>query len=119
MMAPRHHPPELDAGDQTQRRRIAGVARNGANEHRFARGLRLRRAGGAAHLNEATGGAGVQCSSGGDGRSGGRSSDLSENGVAVHGRINGWVLWSPDDVLSMLKCSVAVIASSGRGGDEA
>ena len=84
MTVPRHQPPELDAGDQTQRRRIAGVARNGANEHRFARGLRLRRAGGAAHLKEAAGGAGVQCSGGGDGRSGGQSSAGCGDAAAVH-----------------------------------
>ena len=102
MTVPRHQPPELDAGDQTQRRRIAGVTRNGANEHHFAHRLRLRRAGGAAHLKKAAGGAGVQCSGGGGRRSGGRSSDLSENGVAAHGRNNGWVLWTPDGVLSML-----------------
>ena len=41
MMAPRHHPPELDAGDQTQWRRIAGVPRDDATGDGFERGLEL------------------------------------------------------------------------------
>ena len=39
---------------------------------------------------------------GDDDNHGCQSSDLSENGVAAHGRNNGWVLWTPDGVLSML-----------------
>ena len=39
---------------------------------------------------------------GDDDNHGGWSSDLSENGVAADGRNNGWVLWTPDGVLSML-----------------
>ena len=49
----------------------------------------------------------------------GRSSDLSENGVAAHGRNNGWVLWTPDGVLSTVTCSVAAIGDGGHGGDMA
>ena len=39
---------------------------------------------------------------GDDDNHGGWSSDLNENGVTAHGRNNGWVLWTPDGVLSML-----------------
>lgn len=115
-MVPRHQPPELDAGDQTQRRRIAGVARNGANEHRFVRGLRLRRAGSAAHLKEAAGGAGVQCSSSGGGRSGGRSSGTLGYGVLVHGRTSCGLPRSPADSLStgwaLTRCACALATAA-------
>ena len=42
MMVPRHQPPELDAGDQTRRRRIAGVARDGADRAQLGFGARAR-----------------------------------------------------------------------------
>ena len=116
MTVPRHQPPELDAGDQTQRRRIAGVARNGANEHRFARGLRLRRAGGAAHLKEAAGGAGVQCSGGGDGRSGGRSSAGCGDAAAVRWESNWRWRWLPAELLSMVTRADAGCGGSDHGG---
>ena len=69
-----------------------------AMEHHFARGLRLRRAGGAAHLNEAARGAVVQCSGGGDVRSGGRSSAGCRDAAAALERVSCGAGWVPGEV---------------------
>ena len=75
--------------DHNTRRRLTGVARDGAIEGGLRRGLALRGAGGVAHPLVAATGAGVACSGGGGELGGGRSSADNGLGDAEQGRSRG------------------------------
>ena len=73
-------------------------------------------AGARAHLKEAAGGAGVQCSGGGDGRSGGRSSAGCGDAAAVRWESNWRWRWLPAELLSMVTRADAGCGGSDHGG---